>query len=439
MQDDNQKPGSKNTNRKVLISIILIIGVLAGASAYFGYKYYKEKHKPAESLTTVETDRQTVVDPSNDPAVAQQEGSGSEEVAAIATNSNENAISKGILLYLDKSVNKIIGIDSATKTTKDYFTTPSIYRDAKISHDKQTIAFIVSRDKKTILETSPMRTLDMKVLKEVAEDVGGIGTTMLNEIQFFSPHDRYVTYSYSGWELCDDGYYSLTDSADAAVDTEWCGSTRWSPSGKRLVKFTSPGIATGSSFSLTPSGDIAKFNLVDWSKVTGDIKINPNEFEFSSADFIDDNSVIIAGRTANYAGAPVDPLPIKICIYNDQNKTITLLGQFAESALSPYGRISDIRYTSNRIIFSADKRLFTFNQSTKSLEEITLDGATFGENDNLHIYGIENNHLIVAKERYFEPEKATNKENKLYLINLNSLNATRFDLNGGSYVGLLDN
>ncbi|MFA5927275.1 MAG: hypothetical protein WCT32_04285 [Patescibacteria group bacterium] len=424
----------KNTLVWKSFGLIVLVMVIFGSATYFLGLYIQSKN--AEGLVA-SSDGSLVAEAVSDPDSEESSGAVANDDTYVldAEEGKEKS-----MLYLDKTTNRIVKVNLNSRAENNYFVTQGdgLFQDAKISNSGKEIAWISELNGTSYLYHSTIEQLSNTVIDQQVMNKTGdkVSSTSFDRIKFFSPHDRYITYGFTGWEFCEDRYFNLEKGARASVEALWCGSTKWSKSGMRLVRSTSAGIATGNSFALTPSGDISKFADVDWDRVSGAPRIDDDNFEFLAADFIDDNRLVVAGHVGNYGSGVGETLPTKVFVYDDAKKQNELLGEFSSIDRGKED-IVDVIYSTNGKAFLATNK-FLYEVRDKSLVKVQLEGSVTGEFDYLYSYGQEGDYLVVAKERYYKPEEAKSKENKVYLINVKDGTIQKFDFNGGVFVGLIN-
>ena len=188
-------------------------------------------------------------------------------------------------------------------------------------------------------------------------------------ISEFSPNAYYLTYTVVGWESCLDVIRNVDNKQELPLSipgTIGCGSTRWSPNGKRIVVFSQEGMGTGNELGISEKENVTNIQDVDLKSLKGDIdKIQyetSNDVSYLSegilgADFIDDDRVVFISQynVSSDLGANNNP---KLFLYNDATKTLKFITEIATS---------NVYFQDLRVVRSTNSVLVNINPDDNNL------------------------------------------------------------------------
>ena len=278
-----------------------------------------------------------------------------------ATNSAETDF-----VFYNPIVRKAEIYNQFGKKVRDLANFPQLDADvvsAKFFPSINKIAFVSSRTESDRLVTKlnlyDIASSQNEVLDEESpkfEENGVAFQVRISSIGLLSPDGEKLIYEVGGWEYCGDRIIDL--KTKKKVTAESCNSLRFSPSGKELVSFSTPGMSSGADFSFASVSDIfssdkeyvgSLFKQVEWNKVTGDVESLKNGqtefFGIDKAEYIDENSLHLIQSRSGFG--------FNLYRFDKSAMTLDLLSETTDNN-NPSGYVSDLDLINNLVTSNID-------------------------------------------------------------------------------------
>ncbi len=250
--------------------------------------------------------------------------------------SNEPAQDKTSILLLNSANKTIDAVNSNNLQRTSFYKIPETDNVdfALYSNVIKKLAYMTTDSKTDHLKITDTKSGTIQEIENAyhGDDVD-LSAGSLGDISEFSPNAFYITYTMWGWESCRDVIRNVDNKQELPLSipgATGCGSTRWSPSGKRIVVFSSAGMGTSDELGISEKGNIANIQDVNFQSLKGDI--NKIQYENNngdsylsesifSADFIDDDHVVFISQSDGTSDLGANNNP-KLFLYNDATKTL---------------------------------------------------------------------------------------------------------------------